>query len=113
MPVGTATALVQLGTPQLVPVGRRQTPAPLHVPSLPQALAESVAQTLRGSSPAGTGLQIPAEPARLQTEHNSVQGVPQQTPSTQYPLAHWEVAVQAAPATRLERQAPLSQKNPV
>src|SRR5262245_33333864 len=89
---------VQLPAAQTVPWAYlRQAPAPSHMPSLPQLVAPSSAQSLAGSVPAGTGEQVPNLPAMLQAWQAPVQAVSQQTPSTQMPLAHSPGAVQSAP----------------
>ena len=58
------------------------------------------------------GAQRPTDPVRLQAEQRSVQALLQQTPSTQAPVAHCPLMVQACPCGRLSRQVPASQKNP-
>jgi hypothetical protein len=47
--------------------------------------------------PAGTVLQVPNAPGRLQARHEPQFGELQQTPSTQLPLAHWLAEVHAVP----------------
>jgi len=64
--------------PQLVP-------APAHVPRAPCGL------------PAGTCAQVPSDAVRSQAMHCSVQGVLQQTPSTQKPDWHWFAPWQGRP----------------
>jgi hypothetical protein len=61
----------------------RHAPLPLHPPDRPQLEAGSPGQSLSGSSPSGTGVQVPTRPATLQAWQGSVQAVPQQTPFVQ------------------------------
>ena len=64
-----------------------QAPAPLQVPVLPQVLP--AAQRLCGSATVlATLAQVPALPVTLQAWQVGQLAVPQQTPSTQFPLLH-------------------------
>ncbi len=65
-----------------------------------------------GSSPAGTGEQVPASPATLQAWQVPLQAPSQHTPSTQKPEAQPAARVQASPAAPFARQVPASQKAP-
>src|SRR4051794_24053673 len=68
---------------------RAQAPAPLQVPFVPHVDAAVTAQTPRGSSvPAGTGAQLPAEPATAHDVQLGQLATPQHTPSTQWPFTH-------------------------
>src|SRR5205814_1988878 len=61
-----------------------QPPLPLQVPSLAQVPAPWSLQVAVGSVPlAGTGVQVPGVPGRLQEKQLAVQAVPQQTPWAQ------------------------------
>ena len=71
------------GSHSVVAGYRRQPPLPSQVPSRPQVTAGSVVHSLRRSSPAGLGMQVPADPAALHTEQRSVQALLQQIPSAQ------------------------------
>lgn len=84
-------------TPQLVPAGiDRQAPLPSQVPLKPQGGAS--AQPPWGSiPPAGTAVQVPAEPTTLHDAQVPQLGVEQQTPSTQLPLSHSADAPQICP----------------
>lgn len=79
---------------------RRQAPAPSQLPSRPQVVASSVAQSSSGSWPSGTGAQVPAQPSRPHDMHTPTHAVWQQTPSTQKPERHWSVALQGWPFRR-------------
>jgi hypothetical protein len=65
---------------------RRQAPAPSQVPSSPQLVDGISAHWSRGSSPAGTDMQVPSLPGTLQLTQVPVHAPAQQTPSTQNPL---------------------------
>lgn len=56
--------------------------------------------------PAGTFLQVPTEPVRLQRSQPPSHALLQQTPSTQWPDEHWLSAKQPAPRPSLGTQAP-------
>jgi hypothetical protein len=82
-------------------------PAPSHLPFVPHVEAACVAHTPFGSvTPAATGAHVPALPATLHARHDPQVAVPQQTPSTQWPVPHWLFAVQAVPCASLGRQLP-------
>jgi hypothetical protein len=74
--------------------------------------AASAGHSLAGSCPAAIAVQVPTAPGRLQAKQLWPQAEPQQTPSTQNPLAHWTAAVQVAPPVSFARQVFVSQKNP-
>jgi hypothetical protein len=57
-------------------------------------------------TPAATGAHVPALPATLHARHDPQVAVPQQTPSTQWPVPHWRSAVQAAPCAIFVAQLP-------
>lgn len=76
----------------VLPVHISQAPAPLHLPSVPHELLTVAAHRPCGSAvPAATARQMPSTLpvpfARLQAMHAPQVAVPQQTPSTQCPLA--------------------------
>jgi hypothetical protein len=50
---------------------------------------------------------------RLHIEQSSLHAEPQQTPSAQYPEAHWFAPLHEAPMARLTTQAEPSQKKPL
>jgi hypothetical protein len=80
-----------------VPAGAsRQAPAPLHIPSVPQATV-STAHWPSGSCPAGTGEQVPALPVTAHERQSPVQVLLQQTFCWQRPDVHSAAAAQAAP----------------
>ena len=80
---------VQLALPQLVPLGNSlHAPLPLQPPERPQLLEACAGHSPPGSMPSGIGVQVPAEPPRLQAWQIWLQAVAQQTPSTQVALAH-------------------------
>jgi hypothetical protein len=49
---------------------------------------------------------VPGLAATLQAWHEGQLAVPQQTPSTQLPLAHWSAAAQVSPAAFFGWQLP-------
>jgi hypothetical protein len=74
--------------PQAVPaLCSAQAPEPLHMPSRPQVVEDSDAQSLPGSVPALIGPQIPLAPDSLSDAAQAIQTSPhcalQQTASTQ------------------------------
>jgi hypothetical protein len=75
-------------------------PAGVHTPATQPSPS---AQRPRGSCTAMTGRQVPTKPFRSQREHAPLQGLSQQTPSSQEPLWHWFEAVQAVPLERFCR----------
>ncbi len=94
---------------QMVPTGYvRQAPAPLQLPSVPQLATPLSAHWISGSSPAGTLVQVPTLPVRLQTWQVLEHGLPQQTPCAQMPDAHSAPVTQAA-AMGLPTHRPLPQ----
>src|SRR5438046_8589608 len=73
---------------QLVVAPAVQLAFPLHVEAavrFPLPLHAAGAQTV----PAGTGAQLPAEPATAQEVQLGQLAEPQHAPSTQWPLTHW------------------------
>jgi hypothetical protein len=74
-----------------------QSPAPSHLPFVPQVEAPWSAQKADGAGvPAATGEHVPL-PERLQAWQGAQLTEPQQTPSTQLPLMHWLPVAQARP----------------
>jgi hypothetical protein len=63
--------------------------------------------------PLGTGWQLPAFPATAQDEQAGQLVLPQQTCSTQWPLAHREPSVQLPPFAVRFVHAPSAQEKPV
>jgi hypothetical protein len=109
--VPVAVDPVQLAAAHVVVAGyRRQARAPLQAPERPHVLGACAGQLPRGSCPSGTAAQVPTAPATLQAEQVSVQALPQQTPSTQNPVAHCCPWLHAAAAPRFAAQVPPSQK---
>jgi hypothetical protein len=110
--VGASTTLApstaQVWAPHGVLAGcLRQAPAPSHLPSKPQLIADSVRHVLRGSGvPAVTGAQAPSEPMTLHAWQGPQVMAWQQTPSVQLPLAHSEAARHAAPGGRSPHEPP-------
>jgi hypothetical protein len=98
----------QLAPEHAVPSGYFwQPPAPSQRPFVPQAAARLSAQTPFGSTvPAATGAHVPGLPVTLQAWHDPHAALPQQTPSTQWPVPHWWSVAQDAPAACLPRHAP-------
>jgi len=86
---------------QVVPVTySRQAPAPLQVPSLPQAAAPPSVHWFSGSCPAATLVQVPSVPASAHDLQVAVQAVAQQIPWAQMLFAQSLFAVQVAPLGR-------------
>jgi hypothetical protein len=86
---------------------RRQAPAPLQEPSVPQVDGPASAHWFKGSWPAATGVHTPFVPAIAQELQMLVQALAQQTPCWQKPLAHSLVVVQSTPFTFLPQMVPL------
>jgi hypothetical protein len=105
-------AVQAAGAHSVLAACRRQPPRPLQVPSRWQPAAGSAGQWLPGSCPAGTAVQVPAAPGRLQAKQGIPQAVEQQTPSMHWFEAHSPAAVQVCPVGRLTWQVPPEQKNP-
>ena len=74
----------------------RQAPLPLHVPSAPQPAGPASVHWLRGSSPLGTLLHVPSEPAIAHDRQVPVQALPQQMPCAQIPELHCASVLHAA-----------------
>ena len=98
LPLQEAEAQLTLGGAcvQLPPV---QVPVLPQVPLAPQWLCGSL-------TPSGTTAQEPALPETLQAWQVGQLGLPQQTPSTQFPVAHSWLEKQATPVALTARQAP-------
>ncbi len=62
-----------------------------------------------GFDPAGVKVQRPGAPPALQVSQVPSQAVSQQTPSAQWPLAHWLPAAQANPSGSFPTHDPPSQ----
>ena len=74
--------------PHGVPVTwNRHTPVPLHSPSNPHVAGACTAHVLCGSSPPGTAVHVPTEPATLHARH-PVHTMSQQNPSAHVPVRH-------------------------
>ena len=81
-----------------------QAPDPLQAPVLPQVVL--IGQRLWGSAAlAATLAQVPF-PLALHAWQVGQLALLQQTPSTQFPVAHWMGSVQAAPEAFLSRHIP-------
>jgi hypothetical protein len=103
-----ATPEAQLG-PRHCPVEYAQA-APLLPSHSPPQADPSVAHA--GRAPCGapaTARQVPAEPKTSQAWHCPLQAWSQQTPSTQFPVAHWLAPPHEAPATSCGTQTPAAQ----
>jgi hypothetical protein len=99
---------VQLDATHCVPATyRRHAPAPLQVPSLPQAAAPPSVHWFSGSWPLGTLVHVPRVPAMPHDLHVPVQEPPQQKPCSQNPELHCAGAVQAAPIGSRPQLVPL------
>lgn len=86
----------QLNGAQSVSVIDAQSP---FVHCAPTIAPTSVEQTaVPQAVPSATGAQVPALPFRPQEWQAPHEATSQQTPSVQWPLAHWASAVQAAPS---------------
>jgi hypothetical protein len=93
---------------QVVPTGYlRQAPAPSHTPSRPQLDAPSSGHWSRGSVATSAGAHVPTLPWAAHVMHVPSHAEPQQTPSTQKPLAHSAPAVHGDPATSAGRRSGL------
>jgi hypothetical protein len=57
-------------------------------------------------APAPTGAHVPALPETLQAWHEPQVALPQQTPSTQWLVAHWSSAAHAVPCAIFATQLP-------
>jgi hypothetical protein len=92
-----------------LPLGPAQVPPEQAVPDLHSAPEAHVASqlprpvqtlpphSLTGSVPEANGVHVPSAPETLQASHGPVQETPQQTPSVQYPEAHWPARTHAVP----------------
>jgi hypothetical protein len=103
--------------PQLVPLGAFAHDAvvpeltPLHAASWPQLLAVSRVQRLPGFEPAFAGPQVPPPVplvlfAAAHASHVLLHALSQQTPSAQYPLVHWSLALHVVPRGAFPTQTP-------
>src|SRR5262245_34300338 len=76
---------------------RRQAPAPLQKPSVPQVLAPWSVHWFSGSVPVGTLVHVPCVPVSAHDLQVPVQAVPQQKPCSQKPVMHSVAAPHAMP----------------
>ena len=105
---GVAVEPEQLAATQMVPLAYcRHAPPPSQAPSVPQVEAPLSAHWPRGSSPAGTSVQVPAVAVIPQERQLPVQAVRQQVPCSQKPLEHSVAPVQAVPLGFLPQLPPL------
>jgi hypothetical protein len=84
----------------IVPSGYlRQAPAPSHLPSRPQVLADDTAQSeaSRALEPLVRATHVPSDPVRAQVRQPLLQLSLQQNPSTQKLLAHSDAHVHDCP----------------
>jgi len=104
--VGVKVPALQVAAAQLTPVDICvQAPAPLQVPVLPQV--PLAPQRACGSvTVLATLAQAPALPVTLQDWQVGQLALPQQTPSTQFPLPHSWLEKQATPIALTGRQDP-------
>jgi hypothetical protein len=86
------------------PLLSRHVPAPLHAPLPVHALAGKVS-----CMPNGMFVQVPREPETAHDWQVGVHALPQHTPSTQLPLAHWLGPVHVAALVSLGTHAPALQ----
>jgi hypothetical protein len=106
--VSDVAPAAQLAIEQAVPSAYFwQPPAPSHLPFVPQDAARLSAHMAFGSIvPAARGAHVPALPETLQAWHEPQAALPQQTPSTQWPVRHWLPAVHAPPAAPIGAHVP-------
>jgi len=94
---------------QVVPVPyRRQPPAPLQKPSVPQLDAPWSVHWFSGSRPVGTLVHVPRLPASAHDWQVPAQALAQQTPCSHRLVAQSLGAVQVMPVGRFV-QAPITQ----
>jgi hypothetical protein len=79
---------------------------PRHLPVSPHVYG---AQLGRPSSPRASSVQVPSEPAALQTSHEPAHARSQQVPSEQWPEAQTPASAHATPGSSLGRQVPPEQ----
>ena len=115
----------QLSCTSHAPADVRQTVLEGAKPSAGQVVAEPLQDSAtsqpplaaRQTTPLAAGLQVPTEPALLQTWQSLLEPPPQvelqQTPSTQLPLEHWLPVEQLAPLARLQAGQGPPQSMPV
>lgn len=97
--VGVSVDPVQAAPAQVVPAPyRRQAPAPLQRPSVPQVEAPWSVHWPSGSWPAPTFVQVPADPLSAHDWQVPVQAVWQQTPCWQKPDAQSLATEQMSPS---------------
>ena len=100
-PLDVNIPLLQVELPQLLPATcNRHAPAPLHMPSCPQALPVSTAHSLSGSVPALIGRHFPSCPPVFKAEHAMqlpLHALSQQSPSTHDPEEHSLLVLQVVP----------------
>lgn len=90
------------GTQTVSAVYLAHPPEPSQTPVSPQLEGSAFTHIPRGSAtPAAIGQHEPARSVWLQLTQGPAQAMLQQTPSTQYPDAHWLAALQAALVARL------------
>jgi hypothetical protein len=105
-----ATPAAQLAPRQLVSAAGYAHAVALEPPQMPPQTLPSEAHACR--PPCGapiTLVQVPAEPGTSQAWHCPLQAVPQHSPSTHSPLAHWFAAPQVPPFARSGAQTPAAQ----
>ena len=109
--IGVNAPSTHAAVPHAVDAGATEhAPRPLQRPSFPHGGAG--AQRSCGSVvPAATGVHVPAPPATLQAWQVPQLAVPQQTPSTHWPLSHSGPAAHACPR-RLSPHDPAVQLRP-
>jgi hypothetical protein len=73
---------------------------------VPQLAAPWSAQSFFGSVPAVTAAHVPRLLGTLQAWHAPQLALPQQRPSTQWPVPHWSSAAQALPCAIFAAQLP-------
>src|SRR6185503_6241764 len=81
-------------------------PVPSQKPLRPQLATPSSGQSLRGSAPTGTLVQVPTLPSTAHDWHDPEQSERQQTPSKQKPLLQSAASVQSAPASPIAASGP-------
>jgi hypothetical protein len=107
-PASVCVDPVQVWVPQARPGAyRRQAPAPLQEPSVPQVFGPESAHWFSGSVLAGMAVQTPRVAVSAQDMQMPVHEPAQQTPCWQEPDAHSALAAQSAPITFLPQIVPL------
>jgi hypothetical protein len=109
-----ATPPTQLAPRQVTPASGKAQATRLEPSQAPPQAEPSEAHCGRPLTGAPTtGEQVPVSTPRLHASHWPVQPVSQQTPSTQWPFAHWFEPEQVAPSARSAVQTPAEHQKPL